>query len=83
MSRSYSPEEMDGSRGQSLQKIGDLPTPHGHEQTRESGPGVGADTQPRSDETPETRKTEARVVEPRKPYEYRSRPTSSAALKSR
>ena len=73
MSRSYSPEEMAGSRGQSLETRGDLPTPHGHEQRRESGPGVGADSQPRPDETPETPKTEARVVEPRKPYEYRSR----------
>jgi len=73
MSRSYSPEEMAGSRGQPLQTIGDLPTPHGHEQRRESGPGVGADSQPRPDDTPETPKSEARVVEPRKPYEYRSR----------
>jgi DNA-binding PadR family transcriptional regulator len=73
MSRSYSPEEMAGSRGQSLQTIGGLPTPHSHEQRRESGPGVAADSQPRPDETPETPKTEARVVEPRKPYEYRSR----------
>src|ERR1700732_2171034 len=73
MSRSYSPEEMAGSRGQSLQTIRDLSTPHGHEQKRESGTGVGADSQPRPDETPETPTTEARVVEARKPYEYRSR----------
>ncbi len=73
MSRSYSPEEMANSRGQSLQTVGDLPTPHGHEQRRESGPGVGADSQPRPDETPEKPETEACVVEPRKPYEFRSR----------
>ena len=73
MSRAYSPEEMARSRSQSLQTSGDLPTPQRHEQRRESGPAVGADSQPRPDETPETPKTEARVVEPRKPYEYRSR----------
>src|SRR6202521_6265178 len=73
MSRSYSPEEMAGSHGQALQTKRGLPTPPRHEQRRESGPGVGADSQPRPDDTPETPKTEARVVEPRKPYEYRGR----------
>jgi len=38
-----------------------LPTPQGRTE-RESGPSVGADSPPRPDETPETPKTEARVV---------------------
>lgn len=69
MSRSYSPEEMAGFRGQSLEPR----DPHGHGHRRESGRGVSADGQPRPGETPETPTTEARVVEPRKPYELRSR----------
>ena len=72
MSRSYSPEERSGFRGQSLEPR-DQPSPHGHEQRHELGRGDSTDSQPRSNETPETRKTEARVVESRKPYEHRSR----------
>ena len=73
MSRSYSPEEVSDFRGQSLEPRGDQPSPQGLDQRQDLSRGDSTDSQPRPNETPETRKTEARVVEPRKPYEHRSR----------
>jgi hypothetical protein len=73
MSRSYSPDPLSASRGQSPEPPRSPASQHDLEPAQEVGRSDSTDSQPRSDETQEAPKTEARVVEPRKPYEYRSR----------
>ena len=73
MSRTYSPDEMAPPRDPSREPRENEPGQHRDEEGQDQGRRGGAESQPRPNETPETRKTEARVVEPRKPYEHRSR----------
>lgn len=73
MSRSYSPEELSAPRDPSPQPREGQSETRRHEQNQEVGRGDSTDGQPRPNEPPEARQTEARAVEPRKQYEYRSR----------
>lgn len=73
MSRSYSPDDLSGARGQAPEPLRGQRSPHDRERTQEVGRGDSTDSQARPNEAPGARETQPRVAEPRKPYEYRSR----------
>ena len=73
MSRSYSPDEMATPRDPSREPRENEPGLHRDEEGQGQGRSGSAENQPRPSATQEVRKTEARTVEPRKPYEYRNR----------
>src|SRR5216683_522138 len=73
MSRTYSPDEMATPRDPSREPRENEPGLHRDEEGQDQGRSGGAENHPRSSTPQEVRKPEARTVEPRKPYEYRSR----------
>jgi hypothetical protein len=73
MSRSYSPDPLSASRGQSPESPRNQASQHDLERAHEVSRSDSADSQPRLDQAPRGREPQAHAVEARRPYQYRSR----------